>query len=109
MKMKAVLIVTTLIITTSAGVCSARDTRWQAHHSRREEVNNRLNRQSARIHKEVKEGDLSKAQASSLHKDDRQIRQEERDMASQNGGHLTSQEKKTLNQQENKVSSQIGH
>jgi hypothetical protein len=109
MKMKAVLIVTTLVIATSASVCSARDTRWQAHHSRREEVNNRLNRQSVRIHKEVKEGDLSKAQAASLHKDDRQIRQEERDMASQNGGHLTSQEKKTLNQQENKVSSQIGH
>jgi uncharacterized Zn finger protein (UPF0148 family) len=97
------------LLKTGGTSCSARDTRWQAHHSRREEVNNRLNRQSARIHKEVKEGDLSKAQASSLHKDDRQIRQEERDMASQNGGHLTSQEKKTLNQQENKVSSQIGH
>jgi len=29
-------------------------------------------------------------------------------MASQNGGHITKQEQKTLNQQENAVSRQIG-
>ncbi len=29
-------------------------------------------------------------------------------MASQNGGHITKQEQKTLNQQENGVSKQIG-
>ena len=61
-----------------------------------------------RIKTEVKEGDLTKSQAASLHKDDRQIRQEERLMASQNGGHITKQEQKTLNQQENAVSRQIG-
>jgi len=51
---------------------------------------------------------LTPAQAAALHKDDRQIRQEERDMASQNGGHITKQEQRTLNQQENAVSKQIG-
>lgn len=56
----------------------------------------------------MKEGELSQSQAASLHKDDRQIRQEERLMASQNGGHITKQEQKTLNQQENAVSKQIG-
>jgi hypothetical protein len=38
----------------------------------------------------------------------RQIRQEERLMASQDGGHITKAEQKVLNQQENKVSQQIG-
>ncbi len=111
MQMKTFLIATTLLVANGITLSSAmaHDTRWQNHHPRREEVNNRLHRQDARIHQEVKEGDLTRAQAASLHHDDRQIRQEERDMASQNGGHLTKQEKKTLNRQENQVSNQIGH
>ena len=85
------------------------DSQWQKNHPRREQVNQRLNNQNRRIHKEVKEGDLSKAQAAKLHKDDHQIRREERMMASQNGGHITKSEQKVLNQQENQVSKQIGH
>lgn len=84
------------------------DTAWQKKHPRREQVNNRLETQDDRIHNEVKEGDLSKAQAAKLHKEDHQIRKEERLMASQNHGHITKQEQKTLNQQENAVSKQIG-
>ncbi len=83
-------------------------THWAKHHPRRHEVNKRLAKQNRRIHKEVKEGDLTKSQASSLHKNDRAIRQEERDMAKQNGGHITKNEQKVLNQQENGVSQQIG-
>jgi hypothetical protein len=83
-------------------------TTWQETHPRRAEVNARLGNQNARIHTQVKEGELSKAQAANLHKDDRQIRQEERDMASQNGGHITKSEQRTLNQQENTVSRKIG-
>ena len=81
---------------------------WNKNHPRRHEVNSRLNNQDKRINKEVKEGEISKGQAANLHKEDRQIRQEERDMVSQNGGHITKQEQKTLNQQENVVSKQIG-
>jgi CRISPR/Cas system-associated endoribonuclease Cas2 len=84
-------------------------TQWQKDHPRRAEVNHRLANQNKRIHNEVKEGEMSKGQAARLHKEDRQIRQEERDMASQNGGHITKQEQRTLNQQENKVSRQIGN
>jgi len=51
---------------------------------------------------------MSKEDAAKLHKEDRNIRKEERMMASQNGGHITNQEKKTLNQQENAVSKEIG-
>lgn len=57
--------------------------------------------QNRRIHDEVREGDISRAQAAKLHKDDRKIRREERMMASQNNGHITKQERRTLNQQEN--------
>lgn len=81
---------------------------WAKSHPRRHEVNQRLGNQDRRINKEVKEGEITKQQGAKMHKEDRQIRQEERDMASQNGGHITKQEQKTLNQQENQVSRQIG-
>ena len=107
---------TRLILTTATAVVSlacftataAAATTWQKNHPRRTEVNHRLANQDRRIHEEVKEGDLTRAQAASLHKDDHQIRQEERAMASQNGGHITKLEQRTLNQQENAVSRQIG-
>jgi hypothetical protein len=105
---KAILVASSVaLIAGTAGAASA-DTRWQNHHPRREEVNNRLNRQNRRIHQERKEGELTGAQARNLHREDHQIRQEERDMASQNGSHITKSEQRTLNQQENAVSGQIG-
>lgn len=84
-------------------------TQWDKDHPRRAEVNKRLDNQNRRIHNEVKEGELSKAQAGKLHHQDHQIRQEERAMASQDGGHITKQEQRTLNQQENTVSRRIGN
>lgn len=71
-------------------------------------MNDRLANQNRRIHDEVREGDLSRAQAAKLHKDDRQIRREERIMARQNSGHITRQEQRTLNQQENQVGRKVG-
>ena len=93
----------------SAAAQTTNDTQWQANHPRREQVNQRLAHQNARIKDEVREGDMSQAKAARLHKDDRQIRQEERDMAHQNGGHITKQEQRTLNHQENALSKKIGH
>ena len=92
----------------SAIAAEPKDTTWQKNHLRREQVNNRLANQNQRIHTEVKEGELTKSQAAALHKEDHQIRTEERLMASQNGSHITKQEQRTLNQQENAVSKQIG-
>ena len=94
--------------TSSAMPAESPDTTWQKNHPRREQVNNRLAKQNQRIKTEVNEGDLTRSQAAALHKQDQQIRSEERLMASQNGGHITAQEHKTLNQQENAVSRQIG-
>ncbi|KVK81255.1 hypothetical protein WT01_24280 [Burkholderia cepacia] len=84
------------------------DTPWQQAHPRREAVNQRLANQNRRIHHEVKEGEMSHAQAARLHRDDRKIRREERDMAAQDHSHITKSEKHVLNQQENAVSHQIG-
>ena len=106
----AALILTMCLMGAAASAMAAadHDTGWQQQHPRREQVNHRLAHQNQRIRNEVKEGELTKPQAAALHKDDRQIRREERLMASQNGGHITKQEQKTLNQQENVVSAQIG-
>lgn len=81
---------------------------WNKDHPRRHEVNGRLNNQNKRINREEKEGKISKGQAASMHKEDHQIRQEERSMASQDGGHITKQDQRSLNQQENGASQQIG-
>ena len=88
------------------GTASA-ETTWQKNHPRRTQVNHRLSNQDRRIHQDVKNGTLSKSQAASLHHEDHQVRQEERDMASQNGGHITKPEQRVLNGQENNISSQI--
>jgi len=108
MKNKLVLSVALIAFLGLTQATFAQDGKWARNHPRRDQVNDRLARQNRRIHKEVKEGEMSKAQAAKLHKDDRQIRQEERDMAAQNHGHITKQEQKTLNQQENQVSKKIG-
>jgi hypothetical protein len=94
----------------AAGVAASAmaESKWAKEHPRRHEVNDRLANQDKRIHNQVNHGEMSKAQARKLHKEDHQIRQEERDMASQNGGHITKQEQHVLNQQENAVSKQIG-
>ena len=90
-----------------AGVAMA-DTTWEKNHPRRDEVNDRLANQDKRIHKEVKDGQITKSQAAALHKDDHKIRQEERDMAHTDNGHITKLDQKALNQQENVVSKDIG-
>jgi len=92
----------------AAGVAHA-DGRWAQTHPRRDQVNDRLANQRGRIHQEVREGELTHSQAASLHRQDYNIRREERLMASQDGGHITRPEQRVLNQQENVVSREIGY
>jgi Spy/CpxP family protein refolding chaperone len=106
LKQSLILASALAVLTAVAGTASA-DTTWQKNHPRREQVNHRLNNQDKRIHNDVKNGTLTKGQAGALHKDDHQVRQEERDMAGQNGGHITKSEQNVLNQQENGISKQI--
>lgn len=92
-----------------ADTAFAKESQWDRHHPRRDEVNDRLHHQNRRIHREVKEGDMTHAEAANLHAQDRGIRQEERTMASHDNGHITKADKRALNQQENGVSKEIGH
>jgi hypothetical protein len=91
----------------SAGTAFA-DTPWQEDHPRREEVNNRLNNQDHRINQERREGEIGRGEARQLHREDHRIRNEERRMASRDGGHITRADQRILNRQENRVSRQIG-
>lgn len=81
--------------------------KWEKRHPRRDQVNDRIQKQNARIKDKVEDGKMSKAEAAKLHRHDHEMRMEERDMAAQNHGHITKQEEKTLNQQENKNSKEI--
>ena len=90
-----------------ANISMAQDGSFAKNHPRRTEVNQRLNNQNRRINHKVKDGQMSRRQANNLHRRDHRIRHEERSMASQDHGHITKQEQKTLNQQENHTSQQI--
>jgi hypothetical protein len=102
----AIAVLSLGVMAGTADVATAKD--WDQKHPRRAEVNGRLAVQNLRIHQEVREGDLTRKQAHALHAEDRTIRKEERFMAGQNGSHITRAEQRALNQQENKVSRQIG-
>ena len=80
---------------------------WGAHHPRRAEVNRRLRNLDRSIGQERREGDLSKAQAHALRKEDRTIRDEERDMAKLDNGHITKADQRLLNHQETELRSDI--
>ena len=105
------MIVTSLVTTgfalwgMSAGAATAEE--WRESHPRRAEVNARLGHQQARIHREVREGDLTRAQGAQLSAQDRAIRLQERRMASAQGGHITAAQQRTLNHEENAISREI--
>ncbi|MBF0556079.1 MAG: hypothetical protein HQK96_16260 [Nitrospirae bacterium] len=103
----SVVVLLAILILSFTGVSMA-ETRWQRNHPRRTQVNKRLLNQHRRINKELRRGKISRAQARQLKKENRQIRRDERHMARQNGGHITKDEQKALNQRENDVSNQIG-
>jgi hypothetical protein len=83
-------------------------TAWQAHHPRRVEVNGRLANQNARIHQQVRSGQMTHAKAARLHRADHRIRMQERRMAARQGSHITKRQQARLNRRENRVSRRIG-
>ena len=105
---KTVAFVISFAFVGSAISAAFAEAQWERNHPRRDQVNDRLSNQNHRINKELKEGEITKQQANQLHREDRANRQDERTMAKFNNGHITKGEQKTLNQQENAVSRQIG-
>jgi len=104
-KVSAVVLGIVFVASASSGAVAGS---WAQNHPRREQVHDRLQNQNRRINRELQEGEITQRQVNQLHREDHQIRQEERDMPSQNGGHITKMEQGTLNQQENHVSRQMG-
>jgi hypothetical protein len=96
------------LVAGTTGAAFAAETKFQQNHPRRAQVNSRLNNQNQRIRSERQSGQISKGQAANLHRQDRNIRKEERADASKDGGHITKPEQRSLNRQENAVSREIG-
>jgi hypothetical protein len=86
---------------------STTDKDWNADHPRRAQVNSRLDHQASRILDGMEQGQLSTGQVKQLYGEDQQIRQEERSMASLDGGHITQADQKSLNEQLDVVSKEI--
>lgn len=76
-------------------------------HPRVNQVNQRVQNQHERIEQGVKNGTISKQQATQLHKERADIKTEEHAMRKADGGHLTKGDQKVLNQQMNARSKQI--
>ena len=91
----------------AGGAASAQSTFDQTH-PRRDEVNDRLAHQNARIHEERANGEISARQAHRLHMADRRIRLHERRYAWRHHGHISRAEQHRLNRAENRVSHRIG-
>jgi hypothetical protein len=107
---KLTLISTTLaaVVTLGTAGSALAENAWERAHPRRDQVNDRLAHQNGRINQAYRAGELTRGQARQLHREDHQIRREERYMAAMNGGHITRGEQRVLNHQENFVSRQIG-
>jgi hypothetical protein len=74
---------------------------------RQAEVNARLENQTDRIQDGFDDGQLTSAQAKQLHGEDKDVRKQEVEMASLDGGHITKADKVALNQELDSVSKQI--
>ncbi len=96
------------LMTLGIAASAQAETPWEHSHPRRDQVNDRLEHENARIRHEVREGEMSPRRAARLHHQVHTVRREERLMASQHGGHITRQEQGVLNAQENRISRRIG-
>jgi len=103
----AVVACASALVGVSATAPAAHAEGWGESHPRREEVNDRLAHENHRIDQERRDGEISRGEARRLHREDHQIRNEERRMASRDGGHITRFDQHVLNRQENAVSHQI--
>lgn len=80
---------------------------FSAAHPRRAQVNHRVKNQRARINHNVKTGKLTAAQGAQLKANDRAIKNEEHADVKANGGALTKDQQKQINQEENANSKMI--
>ena len=105
------LIAASLLLTSGVTISTEAAARgaWQRHHPARTHINHRIARQHVRITREVRQGDMSRAEARQLRGDLHDIRMQERAyaQANNNNGHLTRGQVRDLNQQLNQTSRDI--
>lgn len=70
-------------------------------------ISQRKRNQQRRIANGVKSGQLTPGETANLEKKEQALNQEEKDMRKLDNGHLTKQDRKTLNQQQNQLSKKI--
>ncbi len=92
-----------------AATAEARPGGWARHHPARIQINHRIARQHVRIAHQVRQGDMSRAEARSLHGDLHDIRLQERAFAraNENNGHLTRAQVRGLNHELNQTGNDI--
>lgn len=86
-----------------------RDHRFENHHPRRDQVLDRTQLQNRRITRQVREGELTHAQAHRLRANDARIAGREQYLAGKNGGYITKRQQANLNKRLNGNSRRIGH
>jgi hypothetical protein len=82
---------------------------FSRHHPRRAEVNHREERQQDRIAHGIRNGSISPQEAQQLESQERALRLQEREEVRANGGHLTKQQTRQLNHEEDTLSHEIHH
>jgi len=107
--MKPILLFTLLFVTFlgMTNFSMAQEPGLAKNHPRRSEVNQRLHDLDLRIRNKEENREMSRRVAENLRRNGRQIRQEERKMASRHGGHITKREQNHLNHLENHLSRKI--
>ncbi|MDI7776517.1 hypothetical protein [Asticcacaulis sp. EMRT-3] len=96
------------LITTLVASGASAETRWDAAHPRREQVNVRAAHLDRRIQQERRAGELTRRQAREQRIADQHVRARERFDARHDHGHITRLEKHRLNRAENRISHYAG-
>ena len=81
---------------------------WEQAHPRQAEVNQRVAEQVRRINAQVASGHISLTKAAKLRWQEARILLQEKILAAHQGGHITPQQQAALNQQQDRLSAQIG-
>jgi hypothetical protein len=107
-KKTALMAILGVVLAGTAAASASAESRWQADHPRRAEVNHRLHNQAVRIKAERRAGEISAAKAHRLRVADRHVLRQERRDAAMHGGHISRAEQHRLNREQNRISGRIG-
>ena len=102
---KLIVLVTGVLV--SVAQAKDKDKDFRKDHPRRAEVNKRIRNEERRIQEGLKSGKLTPAEAQKLQGEVAGVKAQEQAEVKANGGYLTKDEKKQLNQELNTDSKQI--